>query len=368
VGANFANPFSTGFIEPPSNLVGAGVTTTLRNQPNPTQHQWTASFQRQLTSTLLVEAAYTGSRGEHIWAEMRINAANPMYLLMENATAQQTANPFYGKITTGTLSAATVAVRQLLLPYPQYTSITLHSYPAGDSNYHALTLKVDKRFSHGMTFLASYTAAKEIDNVAEHFSGRTAIANPYNLRQGRSVADYDVPQRLVASYIWQMPFGPGQARFNRGLLANIVGNWQINGVTSIQKGMPVVITGPNTANLPGLTSQADRLRSAVLSTGQTADRWFDTAAFASAPAYTLGSDSRTEPDLRAPGIVNFDFSLMRNQKLGERANLQFRAETFNIFNTPQLDDPDGSVTSPTFGRILGGGANRRMQLGLRLSF
>jgi hypothetical protein len=325
-------------------------------------------LQRQLTSTLMVEAAYSGSRGEHLWQEQRFNAANPIYLALGTATAQQVPNPFYGKIGTGTLSAATVVARQLLLPYPQYTSITLHDYPSGDSSYHSFILRVDKRMSHGLTLLASYTASKEIDDSAEHFSGRSSVANPYNLRQSRALADYDVPQRLVVSYIWQMPFGPGQAHFNRGLLPALVGNWQVNGITSMQKGMPVNIAGPNTADLPGLTSQADRLRSGVLSSGQTPDHWFDTAAFVSAKAYSLGSDSRNEPDLRTPGTLNFDFSLMRNQKIRERTNIQFRAETFNIFNHAQLGEPDSTVTSPTFGRIRTGTGNRRMQLGLRISF
>jgi hypothetical protein len=106
----------------------------------------------------------------------------------------------------------------------------------------------------------------------------------------------------------------------------------------------------------------------VLACGQTPDYWFDTAAFVSAKAYSLGSDSRNEPDLRTPGTVNFDFSLVRNQKIRERTNIQFRAETFDIFNHAQLGEPDSTVTSPTFGRIRTGTGNRRMQLGLRISF
>jgi hypothetical protein len=362
VGANFANPFVTGFLVPPSNLVGGGVSTIIRNAANPTQHQWTANLQRQLTASLMIEAAYTGSRGEHIWQDTPFNAANPIYLSMGTASAQQVPNPFFGKIATGTLSAATVVARQLLLPYPQYTSITLHSYPVGDSSYNAFILRVDRRFAHGFTMLAAYTAGKEIDDVGEHFSGRTNISNPYNLRQGRSVADYDVPQRLVVSYVWQLP------RFHAGLASKVVGAWQVNGITSMQKGMPIVITGPNTAALPGLTSRADRLHSGVLSSGQTADHWFDTTAFVSAAAFSLGSDSRTEPDLRTAGLMNFDFSLMRNQPIRDRGNVQFRAEAFNLFNRPQLDEPDSSVTSPTFGRILGGGGNRALQLAIRISF
>jgi hypothetical protein len=92
---------------------------------------------------------------------------------------------------------------------------------------------------------------------------------PTTCRQNRSVADYDVPQRLVVSYVWQLPFGPGQPHFRTGMLSKVVGAWQVNGITSMQKGMPIVITGPNTANLPGLTSRATRLHSGALASGQT---------------------------------------------------------------------------------------------------
>ncbi|MBI4907341.1 MAG: carboxypeptidase regulatory-like domain-containing protein, partial [Acidobacteria bacterium] len=357
VGANMSNPFVTGFLIPPSNLVGGGVSTIIRNVANPTQHQWTANIQRQVTSNLVIETAYSGSRGLHIWQDTPLNAAHPVYLSLGTASAQQTPNPFFGKIATGTLSAATVVARQLLLPFPQYTSINLHQYPVGDSSYHAFIIRLDKRVSRGFTVLASYTASKQIDNVGEHFSGRSGIANPYDLRMGRSLTDYDVPQRLVVSYIWQLP------RLRQGIAGSIIGAWQMNGITSIQKGMPIVITAPNTAALPGLTSRADRLRSGVLSSGQTRDHWFDTTAFTAAPAYTLGTDSRSEPNLRSAGMFNFDFSLMRNIQLHERIRLQVRAEAFNIMNHAQLNEPDSSVNSPTFGRILGGSGNRSLQLG-----
>ncbi len=368
IGASFSNPFVTGFNIPPSNLVGQGISTIVPTTPTPMQQQWTGSFQHQLTTNFMVEVAYTGSRGEHIWQDFPLNAANPSYLSLGTALAQQVTNPFHGKITTGSLSATTVARSQLLLPFPQYTSINLHDYPVGDSSYNAFTARVDKRFAHGFTIEGSFTASKEIDDVGEHFSGRSGITNPYNMRLDRSVADYDVPQRLVVSYIWQLPFGPGQSHFSSGLLATVVGNWQINGITSLQKGMPIVITAPNVSGLPGLTSGADRVGTGALPGGPTADKWFDTSSFIAAQPYTLGTDSRTEPNLRAPGITNFDFSLMRNQLVRERFNIQFRAEAFNIFNTPQWDPPDSSVNSPTFGRILGGGNDRVLQLGLRLSF
>ncbi|MFB3826927.1 MAG: carboxypeptidase regulatory-like domain-containing protein [Bryobacteraceae bacterium] len=361
-GANLANPFVTGFNVPPSDLVGGSVSSALRDYLTPLQHQWTTSVQRQLTANLLVEAAYTGSRGEHLWQGLAFNTADPANLSLGSALLEQVPNPYYGRVSTGALSAPTVARRQLLLPFPQYSSITLFRRPAGDSVYHAFTLRADKRFSGGFSILLSYTASKLIDNTGEHFSSRTSVSNPRNLRADRSLADYDLPQRVVASFVWQLP------RLRKSALGKVLGGWQVNGIASAQKGFPMVITTPNVTNLPGMNSRAIRVRSGVLAEGRTRDRWFDTGAFLPANPYTFGTDSRTQPDLRTPGIANLDFSLMRNQRIAERANLQFRAEVFNITNTPRLDEPGGNLNSRDFGRILGGEGNRVIQLGLRLSF
>ena len=367
-GATFANPFVTGFNIPPSTLVGGSISTALRDYLTPLQHQWTSSIQHQMTKDLLFEAAYTGSRGEHLWQNLAFNTADASNMSLGSGLLAQVANPYYGRVSTGSLSAPTVAARQLLLPFPQYSSITIFRATAGDSIYHAFTFRADKRFSRGFSVLLSYTASKLIDNTGEHFSSRTSVSNPRNLRQDRSLADYDLPQRVVASYVWRLPFGPGQARFNKGLAAAVVGAWQVNGIASLQKGFPMVITAPNVTNLPGMSSRAIRLRSGVLSEGQTRDRWFDTDAFVPANPYTFGTDSRTQPDLRTPGVRNLDFSLMRNQKIGERGNVQFRAEAFNLSNTPKLEDPSGSLNSRDFGRILEGSGNRVIQFGLRISF
>ena len=367
-GATFANPFVTGFNLPPSRLVGGSISSTLRYYLTPLQHQWTSSLQRQIWANLLVEAAYTGSRGEHLWQNLAYNVPDASVLSLGSALLTQIPNPYYGKVTVGALSAPTVARRQLLLPFPQYSSITRFRATEGDSIYHAFTVRVDRRFAKGFSMLASYTASKLIDNTGEHFSSRTNVSNPKNLRADRSLADYDLPQRLVVSGIWQLPFGPGQRRFSRGWLPAVVGAWQVNGILSLQKGFPMVITAPNVTNVTGLNSRAIRLRSGVLTSGQTRDRWFDTSAFVSAEPYTLGNDSRTQPDLRTPGTRNLDFSLMRNQRIGERYTVQFRAEAFNLTNTPNLDDPVGTLNSRDFGRILGGGSNRVIQFGIRIGF
>lgn len=365
---SFSNPFSTGLRQAPSTLVGESIRTTTRDFPVPNQHQWTLNIQRQVADDLLVEIAYSGSRGLRLWRDLELNPLDAEYLARGSALSAQVPNPFRGQITSGPLSAPTIEAFRLLLPYPQYLNINQFRTPVGDSIYHAMMVKVDKRFSAGFSILGSYTNGKLIDNVAERFAGRSGISDATDLSRDRSLGDFDVPHRLVISYIWELPFGRGHGFASSGLLSRIIGGFQLSGVTVFQSGFPVVITVPNAANFPGLSSRAVRLRSGQLSEGQTRDRYFDTTAFARPAAFTLGNDSRTQPELRAPGIRNFNILLARNFALTESSRLQLRGEIFNLFNTPQLDAPIGDINSADFGQIRGGGEPRVIQLGVRFSF
>ncbi len=232
-----------------------------------------------------------------------------------------------------------------------------------------MTLRVQKRATNGLTVNLSYTISKQIDDVQERFGGRTSFIDPNNLRLSRSIGDYDPPQYLSLSYIYELPFGQGKRWMRSGMGGRILGNWQMVGINTYGKGLPIVITGPNNTRLPGVSAVAVHLKSGVLPEGeQNLNRWFDTSAFVPAPTYSLGNDSRTQPNLRGPGIDNLDFSLSRTQVIRERVRLQFRAEFFNAFNTPQFNDPNGSVTSTNFGQITSAGSGRVIQLGMRLSY
>jgi hypothetical protein len=130
-----------------------------------------------------------------------------------------------------------------------------------------------------------------------------------------------------------------------------------------------VITAPGNTRLTGVGGYADRLRPGVLPAEQRSiQRWFDIGAFATPALYTMPNGSRTEPNIRTPGIKTFDLSLSRIQRIGERVSLQFRAEFFNAFNTPQFGAPNGSTTSVDFGRITSASGERNIQFGLRLSY
>jgi len=368
-GGSLADPFKTGLIQPPTTGVGSSVTTAFREWVTPYSQQWNINLQRMLSSDTLIEAAWIGSRGQRLWVNRSRSAVSTQYLSLGPALDDLVPNPWYGIITTGSLSAATVRRSALLQPFNHYTGVTRFRDPVGDSIYHAFTLRVEKKATRNLTINGSFTAGKLIDNVPERFSGRTSLLDPNNLRLSRSIADYDRPKYFVVNYIYELPWGKGKRWVREGLLASIVGNWQLSGITTFASGMPVVITGPNNTRLPGVGGYADRVKSGYLPPDQRSlDRWFDTSAYAVTPAYTLPNGSRTEPNVRNPGIKTFDMGLSRSQRIRERVNIQFRAEFFGAFNTPQFDAPNGSLTSVNFGKITSAGGARNIQLGLRMSF
>jgi hypothetical protein len=272
-------------------------------------------------------------------------------------------NPYFGVITTGALSVAQVRRTQLLQPFNHYTGVSRFRDAVGDSVYHAFTLRVDKQFSHGLSFQAAFTAGKQIDNVQERFGGRSSFIDPNNLSRSRSIGEFDRPRFVVLNYIYELPLPKS------GLAGSVIGRWQVSGITTFGAGLPMVVTGPNNTRLTGVSATALRLKDPVLPADQrTLDRYFDTSAFAAAPLYSLGSDSRTQPRLRIPGMNTWDLVFSRSQRIRERVNLQFRCEMYGAFNHPQFDSPNGNQQATTFGTITGAGGARQIQLGLRLSF
>jgi hypothetical protein len=369
-GASLANAFVGGLLYPPTTLVGSSLYTALRNWRTPFNQMWNLSIQRTMPWDMLLEAAYAGSRGMHYWVNREHNAVSTQYLTLGTGLTQQVSNPFFGVITSGALGAPTVAASQLLRPVPQYTGITQFRDSIGDSVYHAFTLSLTKRTTHGVTFQANYTISKEIDDAQERFASRTSFIDPNNLRLSRAIAEWDRPHYLVMNYIYELPFGPGKTWLRSGPLARVVASWQVSGVTTLGKGLAMVVTAPCSTNLPGVSCTPLRVKDPVIEGDQrTLNRYFDTTAFAVPPPFSLGTDSRTQPRLRIPGLNNFDVGIGRNQRFAEnRVNLQFRAEFFSAFNHTQLGSPNGSVTSPDFGRITSATGTRTIQLGLRLSY
>lgn len=370
-GSSLANPFVTGLRPYPNSLVGSGISAIWPEWPTPTNYMWNANVQRSIGSNFLVEAAYIGSRGLRIWNNTNRNATFPQFLSMGSQLNSLVPNPFFGKISIGTMSTATVRQGLLLVPYQQYAgSISQIRASVGDSAYHAFTLRAERSFSKGLMFQVSFTGAKLIDNVNERFLGGANFINPYDLSLSRSLSAADISRRLVANWVYELPFGHGKDFLSNGILGKILGNWQTSGILSAQTGAPIAISAACTMpGVSGLGCYADRFQNANLPDGQQSmSRWFETTAYANPGPYSFGSGSRTEPNLRNPGTFSFDTVFSRWQPIKERLRLQFRAEFYNLLNHPNLGAPSTGITSSTFGVITSKSGNRTAVMALRLEF
>jgi hypothetical protein len=310
----------------------------------------------------------------HLAQNLFANQVNPFYLPYGSQLLAQVPNPFYGKITDGALSYPTVAFNQLLRPYPQYQQLLLVRQDSGDMEYQSVQFKVVKQFSHGLMVTGGYTISKNMTDDLESGVTETGPNDAlYNNHYNHTPDTNDIPQRFVAAWMYELPFGKGKAFLGSGLVSKLIGSWQWNSIATFQKGVPLRIVGPDTTGLPDFSLNAgrgNRLCNPVLSNPTTGE-YFKTSCFAPAAPFTMPTDSLTQPVLRDYGRANFDMSLFRNQMFKERYNVQLRIEAFNVFNHPMLSLGNGSsvsISSAQFGQVLTGINPRQLQLGLRIVF
>src|SRR5262245_49198848 len=384
------NPFPNGFNFPTgrslgaSTFLGQGISASLfLDDASPYMQQWNLNAQRELPGDILFEAGYIGSKGTRLidgeGGGVTLNQLPTSFFAQGASLQALVANPFVGLIPypTSTLAAAQVQRGQLLRPYPQYTGLGSFRKPQGNSIYHALTLRADKRFSKGLSLLVAYTKGKLIDDVSQTVTFLGPAGNKqdaYNRRAERSISTQDVAQRLGFSYVYELPAGRGKKLFGNApaLVNRIIGGWQINGITTFSSGTPLIITqSQNNAFIfspgqrPNWTGKNVRIEGG--STNDRINKWFDTSQFSAAPSFSFGSTPRTMPDVGNPGIKNWDLSFFKNNTFKEKYNVQFRVEMFNAFNTPQFGGPGATVGNSNFG-VIGGTAigPRQIQLALKL--
>ncbi len=376
VGGSWNNPFAGGIQKPTAgaDFVGQAIRGDQLNRPKPYLSDWTLSIQREITPTILAEVGYVGSKFTHLFWNRQHNQNDPAELSYGSDLLKLVDNPFFGKITTGALSAQKVQLRQLLRPYPQYLDVLIFRDPYGDMHYESFTARVVKQFSHGVQAQLSYTLSKTIANTAQSNTWVVGPSNAlYNANYNRGLEANDVPQRLVLSYIYDFPLGPGKRWLNHGVAGAALGGWEFSGISVFQSGRPILIIGPDNTNLYNFSAtngRSNRLKDPVLTSGQTDNHWFDTTAFAAAAPFTVPTDSLSQPNLRSQRRVNSDFSLIKNTRFKEKFNVQFRAEFYNVFNHPSLAPPVTDVTNAQFGSVTSsiGGSERNIQFGLRLLF
>jgi hypothetical protein len=373
-----SNPFPTG-LNPPSgsNLglltgLGTAVSGQLKSAQRGYTEQWNFTIQHQPWNNWLFEAAWVGNHGVRLFADSRnlnqISDAN--FNAFGANLVQPVPNPFRGIITSGPLSGATITRQQSLLPFPQFTGVTGGYSFLNNSIYHALAIKIEKRMSNGLSFLFAYTGSKLIDDGANSGQVRpgaavsTTVQNWSNLRAERSKSAQDVPQRAVLSVLWEMPFG----KSGPALVKHAIGGWQLNAIQTMESGTPIALAatvagGGNRPNVvPGAQAKLDN---------PTIERWFNTDAFSTPLAYTYGNVSRTLPNVHTDSLYNMDLSLFKNFAIAERYKVQFRAEAFNLTNTPTFGEPGRAINTATFGVVTAQAFNpkpREVQLALRFTF
>ena len=386
--AQLSDPYPDGFNAPEGaapgllSSLGQGFGTLLRTEKNVGySQQWSFNIQRELGTDVLFDAAYSGSKGSKLPMPLAINSLNSDLLVLEDALLESVPNPFAPFVSTGPLSRSTTTTQQLLLPHPQFRGLRSNVNQLGSSTYHSLQLKLNKRFSSGVSVLGGYTFSKLITDTAGFGTG-FLDANPgfqdaYNRALDRAISPEDVSSRFVVSWVWELPFGTGRKYLSDTSRAvdQILGGWQINGIATFAAGQPIVI-GNSVGTVSGATRPNNNGQSAKKS-GRVQDRldeYYETSVFTRPGPYEFGSTPRTLPDVRADGPQNFDISVFKHFTFTERVRLQFRAEFFNIFNTPQFAAAGGRGRSSNFGtsqfgRIFRTRNNPRdIQFGLRLSF
>jgi hypothetical protein len=400
-GCASAGPFSAGgILAPPgrnaapslSNFVAANGSPTLAPYFGITGHggpkygyveQWNFDIQRQLPGGFFGDVAYAGSHGVHLQQySTNIDQIPDSFVVQAAAQAAAGAtptiatlvpNPLRGSPNAALNNAATPTIHagQLDRPYPEFNGLNLGGYGCCSSNYNSLQATVTRRFQGGGTLLVAYTNAKLLSNtdtLTSWLEGPTggvgSVQDWNNLKGERSLSSQDISQRLVISYVLDLPFGHGKAYASNltGLANGVVSGWGVDGITTFQRGFPLKITWAGTSTaLESANLGVSNIRPDVVagcgksSGGGHIANWFNTNCFAAPPQWGFGSEARVDPSLRAPGINNFDFAIFKRTNIGERMGVEFRTEFFNLFNHPYFAPPgtgfNGTPTGNGFGVI-----------------
>jgi hypothetical protein len=370
--------------------LGSAVSMDEPNGRTPYIQEFTFTIQHELPKGWLAEAGFSGSKGTHLRAgSYNLDQMNPQYLSLGNALNSEVPNPYAG-IVPGPLGNPTITLQQALSPYPYYSQVLDQDTHLGSSDYEALILSLEKRFTSGLVLLSSYTFSKSIsDGVAgEAFNGGTlqvqAPTNStttgevyqdglYDLRASRSIDSDDTPYRWVTSLVYELPVGTGK-RWNPSdkFVKTLVGGWELNSVISFEGGLPLLISGANNfvATRPNSTGQGAKLAN------PTVQEWFNTQVFVNPPDWTFGNVGPVLPNARTPGVNNVDFSVAKTTTIHERWQLQIRGEAFNALNHPNFLPPNttfvpgtnGLNSSSTFGEITSDRGPRVLQVAMKLIF
>jgi hypothetical protein len=341
--------------------------------------QWNASVQQELTPNTTLEVSYVGSHIVHVGIpDSNLNQLSASQLALGTQLTQNVPNPYFGIIPrSSSLGNPTIPYGQLLKPFPEYTTVSLYRNNVGTTFYQAVEVGLRQRLSRGLQYSISYTRSKLMDDASSVFDASIltgplanfTVADSFNRALERDYSTGDIPHVFVSSIVWDIPVGSGRAKQWRGVLGAIASDWTTTALVTLQSGMPVAVTqttnfnafagfGTQRPNLVGdPTLPADQRNSSL---------WFNTAAFAIAPQFTLGTASRNP--VRGPSYRDVDFALMRRIPVGGGRSVELRGELFNLFNTPNFNQPNAVAGAANFGSIITALDPRVAQLAIKFLF
>lgn len=343
--------------------LGQSVYSAQRKLGSGYVQQWNLAFQRELTPNTSFEIAYVGSHIVHVGIpDANLNQLTTEELSQGASLLKKVANPYYGQIpASSSIGTKTVTAAQLLKPYPRFLNVAYYRNNTGTTNYNAIEGKLEQRLSHGLSFLLSYTHSKLIDDASSVFSS-TVLSSPnsssliaadtFRPWLERDSSSGDMPNVTALSATYLLPAGRGHSFASGGLGATVLGGWAVNAIASLQSGMPVTVTQATNNNAfagfvlqrPNITGKVD-----LPSDKRTPAQYFNTAAFETAPQFELGNASRNP--VRGPAYRDLDVALVKHTQFAEHSEVEFRAEVFNVTNTPAFAQPNGSFGSAAFGSI-----------------
>jgi hypothetical protein len=379
VAATFQNPWGTGLPSasqfpiwiPRTSDGQASIENIEKNWKTPMTQQWNLNLQYEFAPNMLWEIGYVGSRGEHL----------VLFREPDQAGLASVSNPINGE-TTNTVENAYNRV-----PVLGFSPAGIWQVESeGNSFYNGLQTSVTKRLSHGVQFKAAYTFSRSLDDVPTSSpnlfttsTGFTSIwgglltSDQNNRHTSWGLADFDRTHRFVFSYLWQLP----KLHSGNAALRAVANGWQVNGVTTLQSGNPLAVYDLSSGSIYGLSYGRAQLKAgytgSVATQGSTESRlnnWINSNAFGTpvpiGDGYGYGNSGRGI--VRGPNQNSSDLSVMRDILLGEHSTLQFRVESFNLFNHPQFRDPN-TILGPGFGTIAASSVMPRiLQLAVKVNF
>ena len=356
---NIRSGFTTNKALPPTLILSNGFAAnalSLANASNvqlisydrkgvtPVDYQWNFNVQRQLPGGILLEVGYYGNKLDHMWRQIDGNPAPPEPGNI-NADRLYTTTLVPGTGDTITLGAVTRIQKD------------------GWSAYNGLQTKIEKRYSNGLTFIASYAYSKTLA-----LGDTSGVQNQLNWIADKAVSSQDMRQHFVGSAVYQLPFGKGRqfgSNWNR-LTNAVLGGWSFAPIVTVSTGLPLNLTvNGNPSNTGSGVDRPNVVGNRQLA-NPTVGEWFNTAAFVANAPYTYGNAGRNI--IRAPGLLNLDLALHKSFRITERISAQIRAESFNATNTPALGAPNTVVGNALFGQITSAGSARDNQLGAKVVF